>query len=404
MRNKINSIVQSLLAVQMIVGLAGCSSSQNKKPELPEEAYEAQQTAMQAEEEKKASIDAMKQTILDKLTATKESMGDYNVYQLGEKYYTLGKLDGTAQSQAKQGDFDSVHYTTFDSSIPSSSDVTGKQYNTLNVVAVDKDQLNDFLDQNYDFAQKFASNVKAAFDSTVSQQEAGNTDNTDAVGQIPQIDENVVKDAAKSVFSAKDAVQTDMKVLDENGNEYPVMQVDFVVDTSTLGVSGLDTEYVYKTVYYIDGDQCLVFDSNSFDYVAAGTEETKQSVEIALANVMSTVQSELVSELIANPAMTADDIKTSLITKLVAVAGENTGDTETADETSEQTTGTVESALKTSLDALDIFNESAVEFANELLNGKVYIGNMDNMPQSIDDIEVDLSQATPESATPESAK
>lgn len=387
MRNKINSVVQSLLAVQMMIGLAGCSGSQNKKPELPEEAYAAQQAAMQAEEEKKASIDAMKQTILDKLTAAKESMGDYSVYQLGGQYYTLGNLGDATQSQAKQGDFDSVHYTTFDSQIAGGSDVTGKQYSTLNVVAVDKNSLQDFLNQNYDFAYKFASNVKAAFDSAVSQQAAD--------GQASQIDVNVVKDAAESVFSVKNAVETDMKVLDEDGNEYPVMQIDFIVDTSTLGVSGLDSEYVYKTVYYIDGDQSLVLDSNSFDYVAAGAEETKQPVEIALANVMNNVQSELVSELVANPTMTADDIKNSLVTKLAATAG---GATEATDSTE-----TVENVLKLDLDNAVKFNESAVKMANELLNGKIYIGNMDDMPESIDDIEVDLVQATPESATPESA-
>lgn len=424
-----NALIQSILAVQMIFSLVGCSQgSQNKKPELPEEAYAQQKAALEAEEQKKAADGEAKQAAFDKLQGVQSKMGEYRVYNLDEKYYTLGTLQDinsdlilcaydaeTALTQMPG--MMQAYYSSYDSqAVMEQREPVNKTYSAMNVVAVPADKFEQLI-SDYDFQVKFGYEV---YEAVKQNQIAAGV----AEDAIVNIDNDLVTEAAKDLFKVKDAVETDMVVLDEQAVEHPVKQIDFVVDAQKLteaGLTGLDAEYVYKTVYYVENeDQYLVFENNTFDYSDGidHSSETQMIVALRTDGVLDQIKNGIAADFIANNAMTVDDIKTSVVKNFVAVDGaseavaENAGasdETKEADGTgTEQTQAVAVSKLKTVFNKASEMNDNAVEFMSLMLPDRVYLGNIDNMPKTADEIKLPESSqsnedAVDETQTPETA-
>ena len=423
-----NALIQSVLAVQMIFSLVGCSQgSQNKKPELPEEAYAQQKAALEAEEQKKAADGEAKQAAFDKLQGVQSKMGEYRVYNLDGKYYTLGTLqdinsdlilcaydDETALAQMPG--MMQAYYSSYDSqAIMEQREPVNKTYSSMNVVAVPADKFEQLI-SDYDFQVKFGYEV---YEAVKQNQIAAGV----AEDAIVNIDNDLVTEAAKDLFKVKDAVETDMVVLDAQAVEHPVKQIDFVVDTQKLteaGLTGLDTEYVYKTVYYVENeDQYLVFENNTFDYSDGidHSSETQMLVALRTDGVLDQVKNGIAADFIANNAMTVDDIKASVVKNFAAVdsvseavdsaseavdgASEAVDDASEADST-EETQAVAVSKLKTVFDKASEMNDNAVEFMSLMLPDRVYLGNIDNMPKTADEIKLPESSQN-ETQTPETA-
>lgn len=312
-----NALIQSILAVQMIFSLAGCSQgSQNKKPELPEEAYAQQKAALEADEQKKAADGEAKQAAFDKLQGVQSKIGEYRVYNLDGKYYTLGTLQDinsdlilcsydAETALAQMPGMMQAYYSSYDSqAVMEQREPVNKTYSAMNVVAVPADKFEQLI-SDYDFQVKFGYEVYEAVKQ--NQLAAGVAEDA-----IVNIDNDLVTEAAKDLFKVKDAVETDMVVLDEQAVEHPVKQIDFVIDTQKLteaGLTGLDAEYVYKTVYYVEnGDQYLVFENNTFDYSDGidHSSETQMLVALRTDGVLDQIKNGIAANFIANNAMTND--------------------------------------------------------------------------------------------------
>lgn len=423
-----NALIQSILAVQMIFSLVGCSQgSQNKKPELPEEAYAQQKAALEAEEQKKAADDEAKQAAFDKIQGVQSKMGEYRVYNLDGKYYTLGTLQDinsdlilcsydAETALAQMPGMMQAYYTSYDSqAVMEQREPVNKTYSAMNVVAVPADKFEQLI-SDYDFQVKFGYEVYEAVKQ--NQIAAGVADDA-----IVNIDNDLVTEAAKDLFKVKDAVETDMIVLDEQAVEHPVKQIDFVVDTQKLteaGLTGLDAEYVYKTVYYVENeDQYLVFENNTFDYSDGidHSSETQMIVALRTDGVLDQIKNGIATDFIANNAMTVDDIKASVVKNFAAVdsaseavaseseavdsASEASDGTKDADDT-EETQAVAVSKLKTVFNKASEMNDNAVEFMSLMLPDRVYLGNIDNMPKTADEIKLPESSQN-ETQTPETA-
>lgn len=420
-----NALIQSILAVQMIFSLVGCSQgSQNKKPELPEEAYAQQKAALEAEEQKKAADGEAKQAAFDKLQGVQSKMGEYRVYNLDGKYYTLGTLQDinsdlilcsydAETALAQMPGMMQAYYSSYDSqAVMEQREPVNKTYSAMDVVAVPADKFEQLI-SDYDFQVKFGYEV---YEAVKQNQIAAGV----AEDAIVNIDNDLVTEAAKDLFKVKDAVETDMVVLDEQAVEHPVKQIDFVVDTQKLteaGLSGLDAEYVYKTVYYVENeDQYLVFENNTFDY-ADGTDhssETQMIVALRTDGVLDQIKNGIAADFIANNSMTVDDIKASVVKNFAAVdsasgavAEDASNETKEADAT-EETQEVAVSKLKTVFDKASEMNDNAVEFMSLMLPDRVYLGNIDNMPKTADEIKLpegnqSNEDAVGETQTPETA-
>ena len=422
-----NALIQSILAVQMIFSLVGCSQgSQNKKPELPEEAYAQQKAALEAEEQKKAADGEAKQAAFDKLQDIQSKIGEYRVYNLDGKYYTLGTLQDinsdlilcaydAETALAQMPGMMQAYYSSYDSqAVMEQREPVNKTYSAMNVVAVPADKFEQLI-SDYDFQVKFGYEV---YEAVKQNQIAAGV----AEDAIVNIDNDLVTEAAKDLFKVKDAVETDMIVLDEQAVEHPVKQIDFVVDTQKLteaGLSGLDAEYVYKTVYYVENeDQYLVFENNTFDYSDGidHSSETQMIVALGTDGVLDQIKNGIAADFVANNAMTVDDIKASVVKNFVAVDSASeavAGDASASDETkeadgTEETQAVAVSKLKTVFDKASEMNDNAVEFMSLMLPDRVYLGNIDNMPKTADEIKLPESSqsdkdAVGETQTPETA-
>lgn len=412
-----NALIQSVLAVQMIFSLVGCSQgSQNKKPELPEEAYAQQKAALEADEQKKVADGEAKQAAFDKLQGVQSKIGEYRVYNLDGKYYTLGTLQDVNSdlilcaydaetALAQMPGMMQAYYSSYDSqAVMEQREPVNKTYSAMDVVAVPADKFEQLI-SDYDFQVKFGYEV---YEAVKQNQIAAGV----AEDAIVNIDNDLVTEAAKDLFKVKDAVETDMVVLDEQAVEHPVKQIDFVVDTQKLteaGLSGLDAEYVYKTVYYIENeDQYLVFENNTFDYSDGidHSSETQMIVALRTDGVLDQIKNGIAADFIANNAMTVDDIKASVVKNFAAVDSASkavdkdagaSGETKEADGT-EETQAVAVSKLKTVFDKASEMNDNAVEFMSLMLPDKVYLGNIDNMPKTADEIKLPESSQTPETA------
>lgn len=429
-----NALIQSVLAVQMIFSLVGCSQgSQNKKPELPEEAYAQQKAALEAEEQEKAANGEAKQAAFDKLQGVQSKMGEYRVYNLDGKYYTLGTLQDinsdlilcaydAETALAHMPGMMQAYYQSYDSqAVMEQREPVNKTYSAMNVVAVPADKFEQLI-SDYDFQVKFGYEVYEA----VKQNQIATGVAEDA---IVNIDNDLVTEAAKDLFKVKDAVETDMIVLDGQAVEHPVKQIDFVVDTQKLteaGLSGLDAEYVYKTVYYVENeDQYLVFENNTFDYSDGvdHSSETQMIVALRTDGVLDQIKNGIAADFIANNAMTVDDIKASVVKNFVAVDSaseavvedekasdetkETDGETDKADG-AEETQAVAVSKLKIVFDKAQEMNDNAVEFMSLMLPDRVYLGNIDNMPKTADEVKLPESSQNDKDAvdgaqTPETA-
>lgn len=430
-----NALIQSILAVQMIFSLVGCSQgSQNKKPELPEEAYAQQKAALEAEEQKKAADGEAKQAAFDKLQGVQNKIGEYRVYNLDEKYYTLGTLQDinsdlilcaydAETALAQMPGMMQAYYSSYDSqAVMEQREPVNKTYSAMNVVAVPADKFEQLI-SDYDFQVKFGYEV---YEAVKQNQIAAGV----AEDAIVNIDNDLVTEAAKDLFKVKDAVETDMVVLDEQAVEHPVKQIDFVVDTQKLtesGLTGLDAEYVYKTIYYVENeDQYLVFENNTFDYSDGidHSSETQMIVALRTDGVLDQIKNGIAADFVANNAMTADDIKASVVKNFAAVDSASeavdsaseavANESEAVDSASEASDETKEtqavavSKLKTVFDKASEMNDNAVEFMSLMLPDRVYLGNVDNMPKTADEIKLPESSqsdkdAVGETQTPETA-
>lgn len=423
-----NALIQSILAVQMIFSLVGCSQgSQNKKPELPEEAYAQQKAALEAEEQKKAADGEAKQAALDKLQGVQSKIGDYRVYNLDGKYYTLGTLQDinsdlilcaydAETALAQMPGMMQAYYSSYDSqAVMEQREPVNKTYSAMNVVAVPADKFEQLI-SDYDFQVKFGYEV---YEAVKQNQIAAGV----AEDAIVNIDNDLVTEAAKDLFKVKDAVETAMVVLDEQAVEHPVKQIDFVVDTQKLteaGLTGLDAEYVYKTIYYVENeDQYLVFENSTFDYSDGidHSSETQMIVALRTDGVLDQIKNGIAADFIANNAMTVDDIKASVVKNFAAVdseseavdsaseavdsASEASDETKDADDT-EETQAVAVSKLKTVFNKASEMNDNAVEFMSLMLPDRVYLGNIDNMPKTADEIKLPESSQS-ETQTPETA-
>lgn len=416
-----NALIQSILAVQMIFSLVGCSQgSQNKKPELPEEAYAQQKAALEAEAQKKAADGEAKQAAFDKLQGVQSKIGDYRVYNLDGKYYTLGTLQDinsdlilcaydAETALAQMPGMMQAYYSSYDSqAVMEQREPVNKTYSAMDVVAVPADKFEQLI-SDYDFQVKFGYEV---YEAVKQNQIAAGV----AEDAIASIDNDLVTEAAKDLFKVKDAVETDMVVLDEQAVEHPVKQIDFVIDTQKLteaGLTGLDAEYVYKTVYYVENeDQYLVFENNTFDYSDGidHSSETQMIVALRTDGVLDQVKNGIAADFIANNAMTVDDIKASVVKNFAAVdsaseavdsVSEASDETKEADNTAE-TQAVAVSKLKTAFDKASEMNDKAVEFMSLMLPDRVYLGNIDNMPKTADEIKLPESSQS-ETQTPETA-
>lgn len=422
-----NALIQSVLAVQMIFSLVGCSQgSQNKKPELPEEAYAQQKAALEAEEQKKAADGEAKQAAFDKLQGVQSKIGEYRVYNLDGKYYTLGTLQDinsdlilcaydAETALANMPGMMQAYYSSYDSqAVMEQREPVNKTYSAMNVVAVPADKFEQLI-SDYDFQVKFGYEV---YEAVKQNQIAAGV----AEDAIVNIDNDLVTEAAKDLFKVKDAVETDMVVLDAQAVEHPVKQIDFVIDTQKLteaGLTGLDDEYIYKTVYYVENeDQYLVFENNTFDYSDGidHSSETQMIVALRTDGVLDQIKNGIAADFIANNAMTVDDIKVSVVKNFAAVdsaseaVAEATGasdETKDADGTDE-TQAVAVSKLKAVFDKTSEMNDNAVEFMSLMLPDRVYLGNIDNMPKTADEIKLPESSqsdkdAVGETQTPETA-
>ena len=416
-----NALIQSILAVQMIFSLVGCSQgSQNKKPELPEEAYAQQKAALEAEEQKKAADGEAKQAAFDKLQGVQSKMGEYRVYNLDGKYYTLGTLQDinsdlilcaydAETALAQMPGMMQAYYSSYDSqAVMEQREPVNKTYSVMKVVAVPADKFEQLI-SDYDFQVKFGYEV---YEAVKQNQIAAGV----AEDAVVNIDNDLVTEAAKDLFKVKDAVETDMIVLDEQAVEHPVKQIDFVVDTQKLteaGLTGLDAEYVYKTVYYVENeDQYLVFENNTFDYSDGidHSSETQMLVALRTDGVLDQIKNGIAADFIANNAMTVDDIKASVVKNFAAVDSASEAvaeDASTSDETkeaddAEETQAVAVSKLKTVFDKASEMNDNAVEFMSLMLPDRVYLGNIDNMPKTADEIKLPESSQN-ETQTPETA-
>lgn len=422
-----NALIQSILAVQMIFSLVGCSQgSQNKKPELPEEAYAQQKAALEAEEQKKAADGKAKQATFDKLQGIQNKMGEYRVYNLDGKYYTLGTLQDinsdlilcaydAETALAQMPGMMQAYYSSYDSqAVMEQREPVNKTYSAMDVVVVPADKFEQLI-SDYDFQVKFGYEV---YEAVKQNQIAAGV----AEDAIVNIDNDLVTEAAKDLFKVKDAVETDMVVLDEQAVEHPVKQIDFVVDTQKLneaGLSGLDAEYVYKTVYYVEnGDQYLVFENNTFDYSDGidHSSETQMIVALRTDGVLDQIKNGIAADFVANNAMTVDDIKASVVKNFAAVDSVSEAVAEDASEAqenseaagAEKTQAVAVSKLKTVFDKASEMNDNAVEFMSLMLPDRVYLGNIDNMPKTADEIKLPESSQSDEGAvdetqTPETA-
>lgn len=416
-----DALIQSILAVQMIFSLAGCSQgSQNKKPELPEEAYAQQKAALEAEEQKKAADGEAKQAAFDKLQDVQNKIGEYRVYNLDGKYYTLGTLQDinsdlilcaydAETALAQMPGMMRAYYSSYDSqAVMEQREPVNKTYSVMNVVAVPADKFEQLI-SDYNFQVKFGYEV---YEAVKQNQIAAGV----AEDAIVNIDNDLVTEAAKDLFKVKDAVETDMVVLDAQAVEHPVKQIDFVVDTQKLteaGLTGLDAEYVYKTVYYVENeDQYLVFENNTFDYSDGidHSSETQMIVALGTDGVLDQIKNGIAADFIANNAMTVDDIKASVVKNFAAVdnaseavdsASEASDETKEADDT-DQTQAVAVSKLKTVFDKASEMNDNAVEFTSLMLPDRVYLGNIDDMPKTADEIKLPESSQS-ETQTPETA-
>lgn len=410
-----NALIQSVLAVQMIFSLVGCSqSSQNKKPELPEEAYAQQKAALEADEQRKAADGEAKQAAFDKLQGVQNKMGEYRVYNLDGKYYTLGTLQDinsdlilcaydAETALAQMTGMMQAYYSSYDSqAVMEQREPANKTYSAMDVVAVPADKFEQLI-SDYDFQVKFGYEV---YEAVKQNQIAAGV----AEDAIVNIDNDLVTEAAKDLFKVKDAVKTDMVVLDEQAIEHPVKQIDFVVDTQKLteaGLTGLDAEYVYKTVYYVENeDQYLVFENNTFDYSDGidYSSETQMIVALRTDGVLDQIKNGIAADFVANNAMTVDDIKASVVKNFVAVDSASEAVAEGASEASgaEETQAVAVSKLKTVFDKASEMNDNAVEFMSLMLPDRVYLGNIDNMPKTADEIKLPESSQS-ETQTPETA-
>lgn len=422
-----NALIQSILAVQMIFSLAGCSQgSQNKKPELPEEAYAQQKAALEADEQKKAADGEAKQAAFDKLQGVQSKIGEYRVYNLDGKYYTLGTLQDinsdlilcaydAETALAQMPGMMQAYYSSYDSqAVMEQREPVNKTYSALNVVAVPADKFEQLI-SDYDFQVKFGYEV---YEAVKQNQIAAGV----AEDAMVSIDNDLVTEAAKDLFKVKDAVETDMVVLDEQAVEHPVKQIDFMIDTQKLteaGLTGLDAEYVYKTVYYVENeDQYLVFENNTFDYSDGvdHSSETQMIVALRTDGVLDQIKNGIAADFVANNAMTVDDIKASVVKNFAAVdsaseavaeADGTSNETKEADAT-EETQAVAVSKLKTVFDKASEMNDNAVEFMSLMLPDRVYLGNIDNMPKTADEIKLPESSQSDEGAvgetqTPETA-
>lgn len=422
-----NALLQSILAVQMIFSLVGCSQgSQNKKPELPEEAYAQQKAALEADEQKKVADGEAKQAAFDKLQGVQSKIGEYRVYNLDGKYYTLGTLQDinsdlilcaydAETALAQMPGMMQAYYSSYDSqAVMEQREPVNKTYSAMDIVAVPADKFEQLI-SDYDFQVKFGYEVYEAMKQ--NQIAAGVAEDA-----IANIDNDLVTEAAKDLFKVKDAVETDMVVLDEQAVEHPVKQIDFVVDTQKLteaGLTGLDAEYVYKTVYYVENeDQYLVFENNTFDYSDGidHSSETQMIVALRTDGVLDQIKNGIAADFIANNAMTVDDIKASVVKNFVAVdsASEAVDEDAAASDETKDADGTGEtqavavSKLKTVFDKASEMNDNAVEFMSLMLPDRVYLGNIDNMPKTADEIKLPESSQSDEGAvgetqTPETA-
>ena len=422
-----NALIQSILAVQMIFSLVGCSQgSQNKKPELPEEAYAQQKAALEAEEQKKAADGEAKQAAFDKLQGVQSKIGEYRVYNLDGKYYTLGTLQDinsdlilcaydAETALAQMPGMMQAYYSSYDSqAVMEQREPANKTYSAMEVVAVPADKFEQLI-SDYDFQVKFGYEVYEAVKQ--NQIAAGVAEDV-----IVNIDNDLVTEAAKDLFKVKDAVETDMVVLDEQAVEHPVKQIDFVVDTQKLteaGLTGLDAEYVYKTVYYVENeDQYLVFENNTFDYSDGidHSSETQMIVALRTDGVLDQIKNGIAADFIANNAMTIDDIKASVVKNFAAVDSASEAVAEDASEAqenseaagAEKTQAVAVSKLKTVFDKASEMNDNAVEFMSLMLPDRVYLGNIDNMPKTADEVKLPESSQSDEDAvgetqTPETA-
>lgn len=422
-----NALIQSVLAVQMIFSLVGCSQgSQNKKPELPEEAYAQQKAALEAEEQKKAADGEAKQAAFDKLQGVQSKMGEYRVYSLDGKYYTLGTLQDinsdlilcaydAETALAQMPGMMQAYYSSYDSqAVMEQREPVNKTYSAMDVVAVPADKFEQLI-SDYDFQVKFGYEV---YEAVKQNQIAAGV----AEDAIVNIDNDLVTEAAKDLFKVKDAIETDMVVLDEQAVEHPVKQIDFVIDTQKLteaGLTGLDAEYVYKTVYYVENeDQYLVFENNTFDYSDGidHSSETQMIVALRTDGVLDQIKNGIAADFIANNAMTVDDIKASVVKNFAAVdsASEAVAEATGASDKTKDADGTDEtqavavSKLKAVFDKTSEMNDNAVEFMSLMLPDRVYLGNIDNMPKTADEIKLPESSqsdkdAVGETQTPETA-
>lgn len=420
-----NALIQSILAVQMIFSLVGCSQgSQNKKPELPEEAYAQQKAALEAEEQKKAADGEAKQAAFDKLQGVQSKIGEYRVYNLDGKYYTLGTLQDITSdlilcaydaetALAQMPGMMQAYYSSYDSqAVMEQREPVNKTYSAMDIVAVPADKFEQLI-SDYDFQVKFGYEV---YEAVKQNQIAAGV----AEDAIVNVDNDLVTEAAKDLFKVKDAVETDMVVLDGQAVEHPVKQIDFVVDTQKLteaGLTGLDAEYVYKTVYYVENeDQYLVFENNTFDYSDGidHSSETQMIVALRTDGVLDQIKNGIAADFIANNAMTVDDIKASVVKNFAAVDSASEAVAEDAsDETgeaagAEETQAVAVSKLKTIFDKASEMNDNAVEFMSLMLPDRVYLGNIDNMPKTADEIKLPESSQSDEDAvgetqTPETA-
>lgn len=420
-----NALIQGILAVQMIFSLVGCSQgAQNKKPELPEEAYAQQKAALEAEEQKKAADGEAKQAAFDKIQGVQSKMGEYRVYNLDGKYYTLGTLQDinsdlilcaydAETALAQMPGMMQAYYSSYDSqAVMEQREPVNKTYSAMDVVAVPADKFEQLI-SDYDFQVKFGYEV---YEAVKQNQIAAGV----AEDAIVNIDNDLVTEAAKDLFKVKDAVETDMVVLDEQAVEHPVKQIDFVVDTQKLteaGLTELDAEYVYKTVYYVEnGDQYLVFENNTFDYSDGidHSSETQMVVALRTDGVLDQIKNGIAADFVANNAMTVDDIKASVVKNFVAVdgaseavAGDASDEPKEADAT-EETQAVAVSKLKTVFDKALEMNDDAIEFMSLMLPDRVYLGNIDNMPKTADEIKLPENSQSNEDAvgeaqTPETA-
>jgi len=88
--------------------------------------------------------------------------------------------------------------------------------------------------------------------------------------------------------------------------------------------------------------------------------------------------------------MTVDDIKASVVKNFAAVdsAREAVAKDDSEAAGAEETQAVAVSKLKTVFDKASEMNDNAVEFMSLMLPDRVYLGNIDNMPKTADEIKL----------------